>query len=117
VPFGLMRKVILTGHIFILSAILALLVNLIAERLPYWLIPDWALFIVSFAILGMIEFPSFFRGRKTLTERIIQRLIKESRLRDLMGYIAMGLFILGTLLYFKATGKMLDPLPDWGPDI
>lgn len=108
---------ILTGHILFLSAILAWLTSLIMTRLTDWCVPDGVLFAVPFAILGTIEFQYFYRGRKTQTERFIDRLIAEARLRHLMGYVAMGLFFLGILLYFKATGKMLHSLPNWVSDV
>lgn len=113
----LLSLVILIGHIFILSAIIGFPVSLIITRLTDWLIPEWAFFLVPFVIFSAIELPSFCRGRKTQTELYIQRLATESRLRNLMGYMAMALFFLGLLIYFEATGEMLDTLPEWAPDL
>lgn len=109
--------VILAGHLLLLSAVLAWLAYLIIIRLTDWPVPEWAPFAVAFAVLGAAEFPRFARGHETRLERFIQRLIAEKRLRNLMGYVAFGLFFAGLLLYFKATGQWLDTLPDWGPDV
>jgi hypothetical protein len=114
---NLFSFVILIGHMAILSAILGWPASLIIMRLTDWSIPEWALFMIPFIIIAAIEFPLFYGGQKTQTELFIQRLATDSRLRNLMGYMAMVLFFLGLLIYYGATGVMLEPLPDWAPDL